>query len=233
MWFTPNLILPSDPTALVLPLQSLGTGDRHMFDRRCPDLWRKRKVRGAHLYSAVFGRREPRVVEVQVNPEFSAEAAEAEAVKYCTAIGRLPGFLLRDVQSVWIHRGNEGFGGGNNNLLVHSDRGEEYIRDCVLEEAFVHEATHTSLDQEFLCSAEWRAAMQADRGAISEYARDFPEREDLAESVGPCLASSLLHGRWKRVDPAAVANARRCIPNRIAFLDRLCRDRGWTMAAQP
>lgn len=76
-------------------------------------------------------------VEVQVNPEFSEAQAAAEADVYCTAIGRLPGFLLRDVSTVWIHRGDHGFGGGNDNLLIHTDRGEvgwawAYYPSCAL-----------------------------------------------------------------------------------------------------
>jgi len=107
-----------------------------------------------------------------------------------------------------------------------------YIRDGVLEEAFVHEATHTSLDAEFLACPGWLAAMAADGGAISTYARDNPGREDLAESMGPYFAASERHGRSNRVDAVAVETARRCIPNRIKFLDGICHDRGWTMAVK-
>ena len=52
-------------------------------------------------------------VEVQVNPEFGKAGALAMAEKYSREVGRLPAFLLTDVDTIWIHRGNEGFGGGN------------------------------------------------------------------------------------------------------------------------
>ena len=40
---------------------------------------------------------------------------------------QVPAFLLVDVATVWIHKGRHGFGGGNNNLLVHTGQGEEYV----------------------------------------------------------------------------------------------------------
>ena len=61
-----------------------------------------------------------KVVEVQVNPEFGEADALAVAEKYSRAVGRLPAFLLTDVDTMWIHRGNEGFGGGNREHKIVS-----------------------------------------------------------------------------------------------------------------
>ena len=166
-----------------------------------------------------------------------------------------PSFLLTDVETVWVHKGKHGFGGGNNNLLIHTDQGEEYVRatnetnealvqrehicarnhrwvcvfgvlvapcgwsgsnlhlilsvgvcrnsdtkapalrsscctgryikDNVLEECFVHESTHTSMDPNHAHAAGWVQAQEKDGGAfLSAYGRDHPRREDLAESMG-------------------------------------------------
>jgi len=85
--------------------------------------------------------------EIQVNPEFgNSEVALAEAEKYAEVIGRLPTALRNDVETVWIHKGTEPFGGGNNNLLIHIGQAEIYMNDGILEETFVHEASNTSLD---------------------------------------------------------------------------------------
>ena len=59
-----------------------------------------------------------KVVEVQVNPEFGKAGALAVAEKYAPVVGRLPAFLLTDVDTIWIHRGNEGFGGGNRDHRI-------------------------------------------------------------------------------------------------------------------
>jgi hypothetical protein len=137
--------------------------------------------------------------------------------------------MLRYVDSIWIHKGNDAFGGGNYNLQIHTGTGEEYIKYDILEEVFIHEATHTSLDSEFLKSEGWFKAMIDDNGAISNYARDYPGREDLAETMGPYFAVSTLHNKSDKLDQTLVNNIRKCIPNRIAFLDKLCKERNWTM----
>ena len=57
-------------------------------------------------------------IEVQVNPEYGEAEALSVAEKYSRAVGRLPAFLLADVDTIWIHRGVEGFGGGNRECRV-------------------------------------------------------------------------------------------------------------------
>ena len=39
--------------------------------------------------------------------------------------------------------GNEPFGGGNNNLLIHVGQADAYVNSGILEETLVHEAAHT------------------------------------------------------------------------------------------
>ena len=53
-----------------------------------------------------------------MNPEFGEAGALAAAEQYSRAVGRLPAFLLTDVDTLWIHRGNEGFGGGNRDYRI-------------------------------------------------------------------------------------------------------------------
>jgi hypothetical protein len=152
--------------------------------------------------------------EIQVNSEFgSAEAAMVEADKYAIEIGRLPTALRTDVRTVWIHRGVEPFGGGNNNLLIHTGQGEQYAQNGWLEEVFVHEAAHTSLDAAHASSSGWLAAQDADPNFISTYARDNPTREDVAESFLPFLA---VRYRPDRISQATANTINSTIPNRIA-----------------
>ena len=55
---------------------------------------------------------------------------------------------------MWIHKGYEGYGGGNDNLLVHTGMTENYKNylaygegdPSIVEETLIHEATHTSID---------------------------------------------------------------------------------------
>ena len=56
------------------------------------------------------------------------------------------------------------------------------------KETLVHEAAHTSLDSAHASAAGWLAAQSADPTFISTYARDFPAREDIAETFVLYLA---------------------------------------------
>ena len=130
-------------------------------------------------------------VEIQVNPEFTAEEAEVEARFYAGYIGK----MLRaftDLETVWIHKRARMAGGGNNNSLIHTDQGQLYLEDGVLEEVFIHEGAHTSMDAYHSNAPDWLAAQSADGQAISDYARDYPQREDVKPShLAPTLVIAL------------------------------------------
>jgi len=157
-------------------------------------------------------------IEIQVNPEFGSwENAQIYALKYAEVIGKLTTQLRKDVQTSWIHKGDEPFGGGNNNLLIHTDWSEKNYEDQgILEETLVHEAAHTSLDSYHAESDGWLDAQIADCEFISEYARDNPIREDIAESYLPYLAVTY---RSDRISPALKKTIENAIPNRIKYFD--------------
>jgi hypothetical protein len=212
IFIDPDIITPSDPSTF-LGLTYEGRGARTMFDRRVGG-WITTE---AYLFDAAFD--DGLGVEVQVNPEFgSATAGEALAVQYARAIGRLPTALRQDLRTVWIHQGVEPFGGGNNNILIHVGQAERYIADGILEETLAHEAAHTSLDARHATAPGWLAAQAADPVFISTYARDFPTREDVAESYVPYLA---VRYRADRITASLRATILAAIPNRIAYFDGL------------
>jgi len=182
-----------------------------MFDRRV-DNW---ITVDAYLFQVTYD--DGLTAEVQVNPEFESSAlAEVEAEKYAIAIGRLPTSLRQDVQTVWIHKGVNLFGGGNNNILIHIGQGDLYENDGILEETLVHEASHTSLDAKHANAPGWINAQQEDRIFISNYARDNPTREDIAETFLMYLA---VKHRSDRISPGLKETITNTIPNRIKYLD--------------
>ena len=215
VWIDPDIITLSDPTALVSVTEA-GRGQRTMFDQRVKD-W---IVVNAYLFMARFD--DGLTAEIQVNPEFgSASAAMAEASKYGGFIGQLPTLLRTNVKTVWIHKGNQPLGGGNNNILIHADHAEESIAKGFLEEELVHEGAHTSLDPPWMGivnAVDWRAAQTADGNFISDYARDHPEREDIAESFLAYLAVRYRSARISRPYERTILET---MPNRIAYFDRL------------
>ncbi len=211
LFVSPDIITNADPTAFQR-LKPAGTGTRKMYDRRSEG-WIQVE---AHLFTAAF--RDSRNIEVQVNPEFTALEALAQAQKYLPDIGRIPAALRAKVETVWIHNGNHGFGGGNNNLLIHTEMGASYIEQGLLAEAFLHEATHTSLDPLHLETEGWQAARRQDGRFISVYAKQYPGREDLAETVPLYFA---LRFRPERLPKETREKIEQTIPHRLTYLDQL------------
>ena len=110
-----DIITPDDPTTFV-KLYYNGKGLRTMYDRRVED-WVDQEP---FLFPAKFD--DGLEIEIQVNAEFGDYLkAKAEAEKYAIVIGRLTTELRKDVETVFIHKGLKPFGGGNNNLLIHTD----------------------------------------------------------------------------------------------------------------
>ena len=210
VWYDSAIITSEDPSSFQ-GLTYKGEAPRTMYDRRTSSF----NTVTARLYDAEFGATTRQVVEIQVNSEFDEPAAREHAEFYANEIGRIPAFLFRDVKTVWIHDGEELFGGGNNNLLIHVQQGKNYIADGVLEEVFLHEGAHTSLDAYHANDAIWLEAQRQDGQFISNYARDNPLREDVSETIGPFLAVTY---RADRLAPAKIAAVREAIPNRIAYL---------------
>ncbi len=213
VFLSPAIITEDDPGG-VEQVTDAGTDMRRMFDRRV-DAFVDTE---AHLFDAFYS--EGLCIEFQVNVELGdAEEARALVDYYAPIIGRLPGFLRRDVMTVWMHPGDELFGGGNDNILIHvGATAERYIEDGVLEEALAHEAAHTSLDPTLAKSEEWREAQEADGAFISDYARDNPLREDVAETLVPWLAACCGDDR---LDPETIETIQRLTANRMAVLERV------------
>ena len=163
IFIDPDIVTPARPTPF-LSATYAGQANRVMFDRRTSSF----NTYNAYLVSVTFSDRP--AVEFQVNPEFgSSAAAVALANRFGPTIGRLPTVERRDVRTVWIHDGVQGFGGGNNNLLIHVGQANQYDASGILEETFIHEAAHTSLDADHAGSAGWLAAQADDNEFISTY----------------------------------------------------------------
>lgn len=211
IWISPDIITPADPSAFEA-IASSGRGLRTMFDRRV-DGWIRAN---AYLFDATFD--DGLTIEIQVNPEFDFEMAWEAAQKYGEAIGRLPTGLRIGVETVWIHKGIEPFGGGNNNILIHVGQATIYENDGILEEVLIHEAAHSSLDAAHANAPGWHGAQAADGGFISGYAQEHPRREDIAESLGPWMA---VRYRADRMPPALIQTIEAVIPHRLEYFDEL------------
>lgn len=211
VWVDPDILTAADPSAYV-GYTPTGRGTRTVYDRR-PAAWVQIN---AHLFEVSFD--DGTTAEFIVNPEFNAEAAADASEYYGRAIGRLATHLRKDMREVWIHSGENPFGGGNNSILIHDTYGKQVAQQGFLEEVLIHEAAHTSLDAEHAEAAGWLAAQAADPEFISTYARDNPVREDVAETILLWYAVRHRPGRISESDRERIHAA---IPNRMAYLDEV------------
>lgn len=210
IFLDPDILTSSDPTTFT-SLTFAGQAQRKMFDRRVNN-W---ITTTPFLFKANYN--DGLTIEFQVNPEFKTIAeAQIQAIKYAEVIGRLPTALRKDVKTSWIHMGTQPFGGGNNNLLIHIGQTTLYEKEGILEETFVHEAAHTSLDATHSASKGWINAQNADPSFISTYAFDNPKREDVAETF---LLYMALRYRSDRISASLKNTILETVPNRIKYFD--------------
>jgi hypothetical protein len=210
-----DIITSSDSSALVDVTYS-GQGTRTIFDRRVNN-W---ITINAFLFEVNWN--DGLSSEAVINPEFGTVALAAiEAERYGWSIGKLPYCLRIDVNEIWINKGVELFGGGNNSILIHTGQTELYENDGILEETLVHEAAHTSLDAMHAASPGWLEAQTLDGGFISDYAEEFPDREDIAESFLLWMAVRYREDRISAQDYNLITQA---IPNRLIYFDEIVCD---------
>ncbi len=211
IFINPNIITSEDSSSYI-SLKYSGIDNRTMYDRRVED-WVEDTP---FLFQANYN--DSLSIEMQVNSEFNTVYnARKQAEKFAVVLGRLTTTLRKDVKTVWIHRGMELFGGGNNNILIHTEYSEKhYEAQGILEETLVHEASHTSLDFDHSNSAHWIDAQKKDGVFISEYAEQNPDREDIAESYLPYLA---IRYREDRIPDSLKNIIIKTIPNRIKYFD--------------
>ncbi len=212
-WVSPS-VLGSDSTWLQ-GVTYAGRGVRTVYDRRRRDWIRTR----AFLFDAHIAEQ---VVEFRVNSEFGdAEAARTEVDRFAPAVGRLPAAFLSNVASVTINGGYGTWGGGLDTeqagmILIHKHSAWDAIRKGFLEEILLHEGAHASLDEAHARADGWRAAQAADGVFISDYARNNPVREDIAESVVMYFAVRYRPESLSRDERWIILTS---IPNRLAYFE--------------
>ena len=130
-------------------------------------------------------------------------------------VGQLPNFLRKNLKTITVHKGNKDWGGGNKDILIHT--GTKY--GACEEEVMMHESGHTSLDWNWggsVKSSKWKKAAKADNKFISKYAKKYPQREDVAETINwwiavKCKSDTISQSNYKKILDG--------IPNRLKYLD--------------
>lgn len=207
-----DTIRVDDPSAFVCIVYS-GRDTRQIWDKR---------VNGepyvdAFLFDAKYS--DGHTIEIAINPEFeTTEQALAEAKIYTTALGQLPSSLRSGIETFSVHKGNEGFHAGTGGIVFYSDKARLRLQQKHLEESIFHESVHASWDAQHAKSDEWISAQKSDRTFVTEYGREFPEREDLAESA--LLAFAVIHHHG-RIPPVDTNDILELAPSRVKFIESL------------
>lgn len=160
-------------------------------------------------------------IEIWAHSTFGDEfAAQEYADKLTSRLGKLPEFIRNIISHVVLHKGNEGaFAESEGHFFVlYSDNMDVRISNNDLEETVFHESIHAALDFEYLQSSQWWQAQQNDDAFITQYAKDNPSKEDMAESA---LFAYTMIKYSDRLSSEIQNWVNTNIPNRYAFFESI------------
>ncbi|MEJ6403932.1 hypothetical protein [Yoonia sp. 2307UL14-13] len=176
----------------------------------------------AHVYEARFD--DGLNIELWVHHQLG-DLAVGYAGKVGLAMGHLPTRMRQTLNHVVILPGDEAAfeeaGGGFFGMFAGNI--DTRISNDDLEETVFHETVHVALDRTLGRGAAWRAAQQADGDAITRYAAENLDREDLAESA---LFAYAYHATPGRLDDSVVRNIHDRMPNRLEVLRQVFEENG-------
>ena len=207
-----DIIQESDPGTFTC-LQYMGRGDRQIWDKRVDN----EPIVNAFLFMSRHN--DGTNIEIAINPEFeTVEDARKEALRYAKPLGQLPTVLRQGIQRFSVHKGRKGFHSGPGQVVAYAATTDNRLSYDHLEETIFHESVHASWDAEHRLSPGWVDAQNSDGRFLTDYARNSPEREDLAETA--LFACAILHypDRFPPVDTADTLGA---VPNRIEYIKNL------------
>ena len=190
-----------------------------MPDRRRDELY----ANGVFSYSAKY--KDGTSVGIWVHPDIgSQDAARKLSLQAAGPVGKLPTIMRSKLDHVVIHKGNPTAYAEDKGrfFVLYSENMATRLRNNDLEETVFHESVHATLDYPMLASAAWKKAQRTDADFVTEYARDRPEKEDMAESALFAWALLLHPGRL----PGSVEDkVRQIMPNRLEFFRNVFAER--------
>ena len=137
-----------------------------------------------------------------------------------TETGLLEGVLLRNknLKTITIHKSKLRWTAGFKDIEINI--GQTVNRLECEAELLMHESAHVELDWRHkgtVKSSKWKRAAIADNKYISDYAREFSEKEDVAETINWWIAVRCKKDRISETNYNKTLNG---IPNRIKYLDK-------------
>jgi len=146
------------------------------------------------------------------------------ASNFAQAVGRTPAYARTNFVGLDFRPGSYGAPegcnawGGGGVITMCIGVGQELIDTGNVEELFLHEGSHISVDSLLEGTDAWLCARQRDNNFISTYAADNPTREDVAESIVPWYAHTYSSTRLPIETIIAIEEA---IPARLEVFSSL------------
>lgn len=173
-------------------------------------------VKPAYVFNVTFN--DGTSMLIAESSEFgSKEAAQADAERYTSRLGKLPKLYRDKIKHMCVHKGGAdttSFAEDQGHFFcIYSDNATARISTHDLEETFFHEGSHASIQVDYISTPAWLAAKAADNAFITTYAKTNSQ-EDWSESA---LFAYTIIKHPERIPPVDRANVQAQIPNRIAF----------------
>jgi len=191
MWDLPDLITSSDYTVYSTSSYQ-GIETRMFYDKAIPDFIDY----PAHIFKVNFG--DGLSVDFEIYTEFSQEEALAIKQKYAPLMGQLGKELRKNIKSIEFLKGEEVASAQRSddlsyaNITFHVDWLNNIVQTRPggdrTEELFIHESAHLSIDPYVYGQQGWTDAVNLDGNYLSNYAKDNPDSEDVAETFQAYIA---------------------------------------------
>ncbi len=170
----------------------------------------------SYVFEASFGSNHPSI-EIWCHSAFqNQDAAKGYADKLGPRLGKLPAFQRNMINHVVIHNGDGGAFAEIEGqfFILYSENMDKRISTNDLEETVFHESVHASYQFMYNEDPDWLAAQAADPTYVTEYAQDYPNLEDLAETA---LFAYVYHTYPGRLESDIELWLEQNIPNRLEF----------------
>ena len=216
-----NILAKIDPTTF-LTLEYEGQRDATMVKglptggtESCKDC-SGRIYKDVYVFYAHY--EDDHTVTIAVHPDVGKqEKVEKIALNMSRVIGRLPNFFRKSYQRIDISQGNRRMAAhGMGVVSVGYGYSMSGHNAKYLEEGLLHESGHIALDWR-IDNDLWQSFQAKDPKFVSKYAKEFPDREDIAETLNAWIAVRCKADRISKSDYKKITKA---IPNRLKYLDK-------------
>gem|GEM_PF-965702 len=212
VFLEPSIIVPGDPSSL-RDVRYRGTSSRSSYNSNAGEY---RDYRG-YDFTVSFDDGDELTISVDTNVG-SQDAGRRAADVIANPLGQIPAVLRREIEyvTVWDGSGRESATPSWGAITTYDDTNRQKVNNGFMEELFLHEVAHVSLDRWYYSDRDYQNAVGRDRDYISSYAQDNPSSEDIAETFGAYVA---VRFKPDRISESLNNTISRAVRYRFEFLD--------------